>query len=490
MCTHIWLWHFWGNWIHLKFGDFLERFESTSKPPRTPITVSPKISIRMPLTRKLSGMYEPSSRDETTHSVFNAQTLYNSCSMPSIQTGESFINGDEASLDNNTNGWQFRSSFDPDLSEDYCGSTTTDLDYNINTPSSLSPSLNSSFVSGTELQPLRPVLDMANLTLQHSHPMLDMGNELELTNKSSPGDSTPPHLGTHQVTKPVQDAEWTASKNQHTTATTTPRTRSNGAMTMAKTTRSCRNFWSSNSDRALLETMLRHQNLLRSARKCRPRSRYWLCISESLTSDYNMHRNKRQCRDRFNLIYWKAVRDRQQERDLEHTSQTNRLMDECMLRFYIDKDNNLMLRVPGDTTTHEGSETVPDKSSKPKPKTEDTSEPMPLALGRADSEWAESQESMQEWKNWAIAAGKVAGKPPGNPIEAFLQLQKQTVQLTQRIEMLQRALDSQRVLVQQYEQTQNGSLHLPLQLHIRDPDRHTGGQVPAPTHAQHNNNRW
>lgn len=106
--------------------------------------------------------------------------------------------------------------------------------------------------------------------------------------------------------------------------------------------RSCRNFWSVDGDRALLRAMLHHEHLLAVARKSRPRSRYWQTISETLAARFGMHRNKRQCRDRFNLLFWKAVRDhRSNRKDLK---KLDRLLAQCLTILYIDKNNVIMLK--------------------------------------------------------------------------------------------------------------------------------------------------
>ncbi|CUS22950.1 LAQU0S07e03906g1_1 [Lachancea quebecensis] len=185
--------------------------------------------------------------------------------------------------------------------------------------------------------------------------------------------------------------------------------------------RTCRNFWSVDGDRALLRAMLHHEHLLAVARKSRPRSRYWQTISEALATQFGMHRNKRQCRDRFNLIYWKAVRDSHQ--DLSTDSELAGLMRECMRRFYIDKDNNLMLRPQAPSPVTPAAPTAPAASATP-------------------------------------AAPAAPASPVHKPqLELLAHLQNQVFQLTHRLDDLHRALDAHRTLVRQLEQSPDAWPH-------------------------------
>ncbi|KAM3162657.1 hypothetical protein ACU8KH_02912 [Lachancea thermotolerans] len=241
-------------------------------------------------------------------------------------------------------------------------------------------------------------------------PMLDMDS---LAFGEHGFDSKHPAAPPPRYACPTPPLSELASRMQNRTPTPT--------LTPTAKQRSCRNFWSVDGDRALLRAMLHHEHLLAVARKSRPRSRYWQTISETLAARFGMHRNKRQCRDRFNLIYWKAVRDSHQ--DLSADSELAGLMRECMRRFYIDKDNNLMLRPQA-----------------PSPATPATHTGAPAGAN-------------------AVAAAMPASPVPKPQLELLAQLQNQVLQLTHRMDDLHRALDAHRALVHQLEQSPDAWPH-------------------------------
>ena len=322
-------------------------------------------------------------------------------SSPALQT-ESSVNemliGDDTPA---TGHWRFRTTFDPDFADDFYGDQN---DYNglcaganAPTPASLPATLSSTLTGASEPLLHAPVLDMASLT-HHSPP--PQGKDRSRNSFTCP-------------TPPQNECVRTVRELRESTRTPTPQPRSNS--------RSCRNFWSVEGDCALLQTMLQNEHLLSIARKSRPRSRYWQTISDALSSHYNMHRNKRQCRDRFNLIYWKAVRDSKQ--DAPATSELGSLVHECMCRFYIDKDNNLMVRSP-----EAAPPTIPDPvvPAAPAP---------PATAAKTSASPSSSSPSISH----------------ASQLEAFACLQKQVMHLTQRLEELHQALDGQRALVRQIE---------------------------------------
>ncbi|CEP60507.1 uncharacterized protein LALA0_S01e12508g [Lachancea lanzarotensis] len=342
--------------------------------------------------------------------------------------------------------WQFRGCFDADLTEDSADTgNVTDLEATANTPNSLSPSLTSTFVSGSDVQPsLRPVLDMAGLALERTCPMPDMDNESDLSSYS-PAELSLNHnalpLTTSQISTPavsVIKPEPCVLQLPH-----------KNSKPIKPVNRSCRNVWCEKSDMALLKTMLATQELLHNVFKRRPRSRYWACISESLATKNHMHRNKRQCRDRFNLIYWKAVRDKNQDKPAGNKSELEKLKTEYMGRFFIDKDNNVMLRTPEDGDAGE------------------------LSIPHED-----------------VKNGETSTADLKNPWHIFASLQKSVVQLTERLDSLHEELNTQREVIRHYEQNHAFNLHeqqqqqqqqLPSQSHPElslrsDYDRYAGDQ--------------
>ncbi|CAR25389.1 KLTH0G18414p [Lachancea thermotolerans CBS 6340] len=107
-------------------------------------------------------------------------------------------------------------------------------------------------------------------------------------------------------------------------------------------TRRARNFWSVHEDTVLVATIIDNTAFLRGPANTRPRSRFWLHISFELKVRHGLSRNKRQCRDRFNLLFWKAVRDhRSSRKDLK---KLDRLLAQCLTILYIDKNNVIMLK--------------------------------------------------------------------------------------------------------------------------------------------------
>ncbi|CEP64928.1 uncharacterized protein LALA0_S15e00562g [Lachancea lanzarotensis] len=110
--------------------------------------------------------------------------------------------------------------------------------------------------------------------------------------------------------------------------------------------RRARNFWSVHEDTALVSTVIDNTAILKgSDNSNRPRGRFWLHISFELKNRHGLTRNKRQCRDRFNLLFWKAVRDRNTSRgELKHL---DALLAQCLTLLYIDKNNVIMLKENG-----------------------------------------------------------------------------------------------------------------------------------------------
>ncbi|SCU87637.1 LAMI_0D06876g1_1 [Lachancea mirantina] len=104
--------------------------------------------------------------------------------------------------------------------------------------------------------------------------------------------------------------------------------------------RPTRQVWAADEDETLLRTMLENKAFLVEDRHSRSRSRFWRRISEGLYSNHNIARNKRQCRDRFNLLYWKGLRAGAPAADQSFRA----LLASCLVAFVIDKDNNVALR--------------------------------------------------------------------------------------------------------------------------------------------------
>ncbi|SCU92661.1 LAME_0F00936g1_1 [Lachancea meyersii CBS 8951] len=411
----------------------------------------------MPSKDNYVGYRRLGNPDETLYPGFNFQkTLLSDEVLAAVPTPDPhFAFFDSAGHNNQAvkpGAWQFPGCSDLDLMENCASSTATaDLDNCVNTPTSLSPSWNSSLVAGSDLQPsLRPGLDMATLALESSWPMQDMDNDSDLSTYS------PVKVSHSQPTK----ASVVATVNPEPSILHTCQ----NDKSRKPVARSGRSVWCEKNDLALLKTMLCHQDLLLSAYRRRPRSRYWACISENLASEYGMHRNKRQCRDRFNLIYWKAVRDQQQERHTATTSEHETLKQECMRRFYIDKDNNLMLRPTARTSDAPAEEANLNASAQVKTNPNAETKPSVTAFNCQES-----------------------------PLQIFVRLQKDVAQLTKKLDPLHQELDSQRELLAQLEQKHTLSLrthhaceHAHTHSARQEYDRYTGDQGAG----AHKNIKW
>lgn len=111
--------------------------------------------------------------------------------------------------------------------------------------------------------------------------------------------------------------------------------------------KSVRNSWNIKEDESLLQVVIQKRSLLLNRKKSKPRSKFWHQISIFLKHDYNVDRNKRQCRERFNLLFWKAVRNNCTKENILHSMSSEELdglLLECTDVFFIDEDNNIMLK--------------------------------------------------------------------------------------------------------------------------------------------------
>ncbi|KAH3903053.1 uncharacterized protein SCDLUD_000664 [Saccharomycodes ludwigii] len=68
-----------------------------------------------------------------------------------------------------------------------------------------------------------------------------------------------------------------------------------------------RSTWSVREDVFLLATVLYFRGYLKDEEVYKPRSKFWQVISDGIFKKYNTNRNKRQCKDRFNLLLWKKL---------------------------------------------------------------------------------------------------------------------------------------------------------------------------------------
>lgn len=99
--------------------------------------------------------------------------------------------------------------------------------------------------------------------------------------------------------------------------------------------------WSSEEDLMLVQQVIKHKDLLRDPKFSKPRKTFWDSIRRFLQDEHGIKRNTRQCRDRFNLLFTKAIRNYH-----NHCHPKNELDGLCLNLnkiFRMDFDNNIVL---------------------------------------------------------------------------------------------------------------------------------------------------
>ncbi|KAH3903070.1 uncharacterized protein SCDLUD_000681 [Saccharomycodes ludwigii] len=148
-----------------------------------------------------------------------------------------------------------------------------------------------------------------------------------------------------------------------------------------------RGMWSLKEDYFLMKTLLDYSNLLNKFKSARYKGKFWRHISYKLACHYNVFRNKRQCRDRFNLIFSKYIKCYSHNGFNNNVTKNNNgsdnggndatiskggvelqeLFEECHKIFCLDEYNNLSLKMYRD----DGNEGLsPDLELKKKTKKE------------------------------------------------------------------------------------------------------------------------
>ncbi|SCV01293.1 LAMI_0G10550g1_1 [Lachancea mirantina] len=98
--------------------------------------------------------------------------------------------------------------------------------------------------------------------------------------------------------------------------------------------------WSTRDDKVLVECVLELRALLRDPVRSYPRTKFWKAISDHMVLNHELHRNSRQCRDRFNLLFSRAVARAPTHRDTD----LDDLLETCKARFYFGNGRSLEVK--------------------------------------------------------------------------------------------------------------------------------------------------
>lgn len=115
--------------------------------------------------------------------------------------------------------------------------------------------------------------------------------------------------------------------------------------------RSPRTTWKRDEDTCLLQLLLDGRHLLNSPKYISsPRRKFWEFISSQLRKRFQIARNTRQCRDRFNLLYSKAAKKFQNAHDAPR-HKFDRLLKDITVCFYFNPEGNILLNPQSQITT-------------------------------------------------------------------------------------------------------------------------------------------
>ncbi|SCU83414.1 LADA_0C11298g1_1 [Lachancea dasiensis] len=121
-----------------------------------------------------------------------------------------------------------------------------------------------------------------------------------------------------------------------------------------------RTQWTQKEDACLLESALTLSHILVGDLDFKARKLFWHHVSQTLMSDHLVSKNRRQCRDRFKLLYQRAVSRNTFDRHLQPTTQVEVLSDKCTRMFKFSQHRELTLNTmnngsPPSPTIHASS---------------------------------------------------------------------------------------------------------------------------------------
>ncbi|SCU87070.1 LAME_0D08658g1_1 [Lachancea meyersii CBS 8951] len=135
------------------------------------------------------------------------------------------------------------------------------------------------------------------------------GNRAPPPIMAGPGSPMPPYSlpllaqqSQHSTPTPSQQQQQQQQQHQQLSVVTSP-TSDTGSSSSQKPSR---RLWTPMEDLVLLTLVLTHKHALPVASNAR---RFWEFVSQQLLQEHSLHRNTRQCRDRFNLLHARGVRN-------------------------------------------------------------------------------------------------------------------------------------------------------------------------------------
>ncbi|SCU90828.1 LANO_0D10022g1_1 [Lachancea nothofagi CBS 11611] len=110
--------------------------------------------------------------------------------------------------------------------------------------------------------------------------------------------------------------------------------------------------WTDKEDMCLLQAVLAQSHILARDIKCKIRKLFWHHVCQGLTASFAMSMNRRQCRDRFKLLYQRSASRTRFESYLPPTTEVEKLCDECTRTFRFNEHRELILATDYQETTH------------------------------------------------------------------------------------------------------------------------------------------
>lgn len=104
-----------------------------------------------------------------------------------------------------------------------------------------------------------------------------------------------------------------------------------------------RSFWSMREDEFLLTVVLSNSQLLLHGPRSKKRRSFWHLVSSELTTQFGMAKNKRQCRDRFKLLFQKSITRNQFNVEQAPDSKLEWLLQQCFRTFHLTDTSEIVL---------------------------------------------------------------------------------------------------------------------------------------------------
>ena len=107
--------------------------------------------------------------------------------------------------------------------------------------------------------------------------------------------------------------------------------------------RNSRSTWKSDDDLALMKTLLNradtlHDHYLQSS----PAKHFWDIIIKDLAEIEKIDKNARQCRDRFNILYSKGIRNKISAKPIN--SENEKVLERVVSIFHLDEKGQIVVK--------------------------------------------------------------------------------------------------------------------------------------------------